>query len=113
LFSALLCRIFSVLACGISSSTAASAASLDLGSSGGSNGCCCLPAAVVRELFIQLLLLSPQLASAELKGLLLQLLMHLVNTGESLLTELCQQLVATCQVEGATLKVLSRLQLLH
>jgi hypothetical protein len=80
------------LTCGNSSSS--SAASLDFGSSGGGNGGCCLPAAVVRELFIQLVLLSPQLASAELKGLLLQLLMHLVDTGAALFTELCQLLPA-------------------
>jgi hypothetical protein len=75
------CRVISVLACGTGNTAAATAASLDVtGSTAGSTGGCLAPA-VVRELFIQLLLLSPQLTSADLKGLLLQVLLHLITTG--------------------------------
>lgn len=48
----------------------------------GSNGCCCLPPAVVKALLVQLLLLAPRLASTDLKGLLLQMLISLISTGE-------------------------------
>lgn len=67
-----------MLACS-SPGAALSAASLDAGAS--SSGAVTLPAAVVRELFIQLLLLSPKLACADLRALLLQVLQHLVATG--------------------------------
>jgi hypothetical protein len=79
------CRVISVLACGASSTAAGTAASLDItGSTAGSTGAVCgscLAPAVVRELFIQLLLLSPQLTSTALKELLLQVMLHLVTTG--------------------------------
>lgn len=89
------CRIFSVLAYG-SSSAAVSTASLDAGSTGS----CSLPPDVVRELFIRLLLLSPQLASAELKGLVMQVLLHLVATGKQLWCLLC--LILSCFITCIT-----------
>jgi hypothetical protein len=53
---------------------------LDAGGSS-SSGTITLPPAVVRELFIRLLLLSPQLACADLRALLLHVLQNLVATG--------------------------------
>lgn len=73
-----------MLACGVNNSAAAGAVGCGVSSSSSATSTgCCLPPVVVQELFLQLLLLSPQLQRRpELQGLLLQVLLHLVATGE-------------------------------